>query len=165
MKKITSIIMLALIFIAVSTNAQVQPTTPTTPATPATPAAIVKPNPKAPVIKFENLIHDYGTIQYDADGNCEFKFKNTGKEPLVLSNVTASCGCTTPSWPKEPILPGKSSSIKVHYDTKRVGTISKTITVMSNATEDRVVLQIKGNILAKPVETIPEKAKSPVTNQ
>lgn len=156
MKRITSIIMLALVFTAVSLNAQNQTTT-----APAT----AKPNPKAPVIKFEKLIHDYGTIQYDANGDCEFKFKNTGKEPLVLSNVTASCGCTTPSWPKEPILPGKSGSIKVHYDTKRVGTISKTITVLSNASEDRVVLQIKGNILAKPVETIPEKAKSPVSNQ
>lgn len=161
MKKITSIVMLSLMFIAVSVNAQVQPTTSTTPAT----SAVVKPNPKAPVIKFEKLVHDYGTIQQDANGECEFKFKNTGKEPLVLSNVVSSCGCTVPSWPKEPILPGKSSTIKVKYDSHRVGTISKTITVMSNATEDRVTLTIKGNILAKPAETLPEKTKSPVTNQ
>lgn len=160
MKKITSIVMLSLIFIAVSGNIQAQKATPAT----STPTAS-KPNPKAPVIKFEKLVHDYGTIQQDANGECEFKFKNTGKEPLILSNVVSSCGCTVPSWPKEPILPGKSASIKVKYDTKRIGTISKTITVMSNATEDRVILSIKGNILAKPAETLPEKAKSPVTNQ
>lgn len=164
MKKITSIVMLSLMFIAISGNTQAQKATSAAPAPAATTTA-PKPNPKAPVIKFEKLVHDYGTIQYDADGNCEFKFKNTGKEPLILSNVVSSCGCTVPSWPKEPILPGKSSSIKVHYDTKRVGTISKTITVMSNATEDRIILSIKGNILAKPAETLPEKAKSPVTNQ
>ena len=125
---------------------------------------VIKPNPKAPQIKFDKLTHDYGTIQQGGNGDCEFKFKNVGKEPLILSNVVASCGCTTPSWPKEPIMPGKSSVIKVHYDTQRLGTISKTITVMSNASNDNVKLSIAGNILAKPTETLPEKPKSTVSN-
>lgn len=154
MKKITSIIMLTLMVITLGVNAQKEPT-----------KTVTKAKTKAPIIKFEKIVHDYGTIQQGANGECEFKFKNTGKEPLVLSNVVSSCGCTIPSWPKEPIMPGKSSSIKVKYDSNRVGTISKTITVLSNATEDRITLSIKGNILAKPAETLPEKTKSAVTNQ
>ncbi len=155
MKKIASILMVSLFFIAISASAQQQ----------TTPKKEPTKNPKAPIIKFEKLVHDYGTIQQNANGDCEFKFKNTGKEPLVLSNVITSCGCTTPSWPKEPIMPGKTGVIKIHYDTNRIGTISKTITVLSNGTEDRVTLTIKGNVLAKPAETLPEKTKSPVSNQ
>jgi hypothetical protein len=118
-------------------------------------------NPNAPEIKFENLIYDYGTIMQDANGDCEFKFKNVGKEPLILTSVTSSCGCTTPSWPKEPILPGKTEIIKVHYATNRIGVISKQITVISNAVNTPVILNIKGNVLQKPVENIPEKPINP----
>jgi hypothetical protein len=164
MKTITSIAVFAMLSMAVTVNAQQKTTPAVTPAaTTATPQA--QKSNKAPIIKFEKLVHDYGTINQGDNGECEFKFKNTGKEPLVLSNVISSCGCTVPSWPKEPIMPGKSSTIKIKYDSNRVGTISKTITVLSNATEDRVTLSIKGNILAKPVEAVPEKPKSPVTNQ
>ena len=100
-------------------------------------------------IVFAKTIHDYGTIVQGADGNCEFKFTNKGKEPLVLSNVTSSCGCTVPVWPREPIAPGKSGSIKVKYDTNRVGLINKSITVNSNAANNPVMLQIKGNVTPK----------------
>src|SRR4051812_4643232 len=65
-------------------------------------------NPNAPEISFENEIHDYGTIKQGANGACEFKFKNTGKEPLVISNARGSCGCTVPTWPKEPIMKGET---------------------------------------------------------
>jgi len=101
------------------------------------------------VITFEKTIHDYGTIKQGGDGQCEFPFTNTGTNPLVLSNVRSSCGCTVAEWPKEPILPGKSSSIKVRYDTNRVGTIAKSITVTSNAKNSSVKLTIKGNVVAK----------------
>lgn len=114
-------------------------------------------NPNAPIITFDKLEHDYGTIEQNANGDCEFKFTNNGKEPLILSNVRSSCGCTIPTWPRQPILPGQSDAIKVHYDTKRVGIISKTITVFSNAKEAQVTLKIKGNILAGPAEKMPEK--------
>jgi len=100
-------------------------------------------------IVFDKTVHDYGTIVQNADGNCEFKFTNKGKEPLVLSNVSSSCGCTVPVWPREPIAPGKSASIKVKYDTNRVGLINKSITVSSNAANNPVVLQIKGNVTPK----------------
>ncbi len=110
-----------------------------------------------PQITFDKVVHDYGTIFKDGDGKCEFKFTNNGNEPLVLSTVRSSCGCTVPKWPREPILPGKSSVIDVKYDTRRMGTINKRITVLSNAKTSSVVLSIKGKIVPKPAETMPEK--------
>lgn len=118
-------------------------------------------NPNAPEIKFVSMVHDYGTIQKGADGNCKFDFTNTGKEPLILSNVRASCGCTIPTWPKDPILPGKTSTINVHYDTNRLGMINKQITVTSNAKNSTEVLNIKGNVIDAPKEMTPDK---PVNN-
>jgi len=114
-------------------------------------------NPNAPEISFDKLVHDYGTITQGSDGQCEFKFTNTGKEPLILSKPQSSCGCTVPTWPQEPILPGKSDVIKVTYATHNIGPINKTITVSSNAKTGRIVLSIKGNVIAKPAETVPEK--------
>lgn len=112
--------------------------TSTTPSTPV--------NPNAPVMKFMKTTHDYGTIVRGADGSCEFKFTNTGVEPLILSNCASSCGCTVPEWPREPILKGKSASIKVKYDTNRVGPINKTVTVMSNASNSPIQLRIIGTV-------------------
>jgi hypothetical protein len=114
-------------------------------------------NPNAPEISFEKTVHDYGTIVQGSDGTCEFKFTNTGKEPLILSKPVSSCGCTVPTWPQEPILPGKSDVIKVTYNTNTVAPINKTITVYSNGKTNRVVLTIKGNVVAKPATTVPEK--------
>ena len=134
------------VFTLFAVNAQVTTTTSPT-----------QDNPNAPEISFDKLVHDYGTLQKGADGNCEFTFTNTGKEPLILSNVTTSCGCTVPSWPKEPILPGKTGIIKVNYTkTNVVGTISKTITVMSNAKIATVQLSIKGSVVDN-TGTTPEK--------
>lgn len=122
---------------------------------------VVAPNPNAAEITFDKLVHDYGTLYVQGDGNCEFVFTNTGKEPLILSSVKSSCGCTVPSYPREPILPGKKESIKVKYDTGRLGPINKSITVMSNAKTSPVVLKISGNIIQKTEEsTIPEKSVS-----
>lgn len=101
------------------------------------------------VIKFEKTVHDYGTIEQGSDGSTEFAFTNTGKTPLVLSNVRASCGCTVPTWPKEPILPGEKGAIKVVYNTNIVGSFHKSITVNSNAKNSEVILSIMGNVVAK----------------
>jgi len=108
-----------------------------------------KVDKKAPYIKFEYLEYDYGNIMQGDEGTCEFVFKNTGRNPLVLNNVRPSCGCTVPKWSKEPIKSGEKSSIKVKYNTGRVGSFSKSITVYSNATNTPVVLKIKGNVLSK----------------
>ncbi len=91
--------------------------------------------------------HDFGKIQYDGDGSFEFEFKNTGKVPLIITNVKSSCGCTVPTYPKEPIKKKGKASIKVKYDTKRVGTFTKTITVYSNAKNSPITLRIKGEVV------------------
>ena len=118
-------------------------------------------NPNAPKFKFETEVMDYGTIEHNADGNREFKFVNVGKEPLIISNAVGSCGCTTPSWPKEPIKPGASAVIKVHYATDRVGQFEKTVTLTSNADTPSKVIKIKG--VVKPDPTPPADATPPVT--
>lgn len=101
-----------------------------------------------PKIEFTSLEHNYGQIQKGGDGNCEFTFTNNGTEPLILSSVRASCGCTTPSWTKDPIMPGQTGTIKVKYNTNNPGGFTKTITVTSNAVDNpRVVLKIKGNVV------------------
>ena len=98
-------------------------------------------------IKFVSEEIDYGTIKQGADGVRVFEFKNTGKAPLVISGARSSCGCTVPSWPKEPIAPGASGKIEVKYDTTRVGQIAKTILVNSNAKDTpTVALRIKGKV-------------------
>lgn len=129
-----------------------------------TPAAAIKvENPNAPVMKFESEVVDYGTIEQGADGVREFKFTNTGKEPLIISNSRGSCGCTVPTWPKEPIKPGESSVIKVKYDTKRLGAINKSVTITSNAVEGTKVIRIKGMITApKSSPTKDNSAGAPV---
>ena len=104
-------------------------------------------------IEFESETIDYGTIEQNADGNREFTFTNTGNSPLVISKAVGSCGCTVPTWPKEPIAPGASSVIKVKYATNRVGAFSKSITLTSNAVnEPRKLVRIKGKVNAAPVK-------------
>jgi hypothetical protein len=123
----------------------------------------VQDNPNAPEITFEKTVHDYGTVAYGGDGVCSFKFTNTGKEPLILQQPQSSCGCTVPSWPKEPILPGESNEIKVTYNTKKVGPINKTVTVKSNAKNNNVVLRITGKVEPDQTQQVPEKPTSEAT--
>ena len=110
MKKVFSIlVVMAFVFAGVAQNDASQP----------------KKNKKVktPEITFVNLVHDYGQIEQGANGECEFEFKNTGKADLILTNCRSSCGCTVPSWPKDPIAPGKKAVIKVKYNTQRIGQI------------------------------------------
>ena len=111
-----------------------------------------------PVITFKTTSHDYGEIYQGSDGSFNFVFTNTGKEPLILSKPRSSCGCTVPSWPKEPILPGEESKIKVTYNTTKIGAFNKSVTVYSNAKNKKtIVLRIKGKVVSKPSEALPEK--------
>ncbi|MBP0612504.1 DUF1573 domain-containing protein [Chryseobacterium sp. cx-311] len=101
----------------------------------------------AQTITFDNTVLDYGTVKPGADGNRVFTVKNTGDKPLIISSVKPSCGCTTPDFSKEPILPGKTGQIKVHYDTKNLGATQKLIEVFSNDPENqRSVIHIKVNV-------------------
>lgn len=119
-------------------------------------------DPNAPEMKFETEILDFGTVKYDGNGIREFKIKNVGKSPLTISSVQGQCGCTAttiegkPGWPIEPILPGKTASIKVKYDTKRPGPFEKNVTVSSNSKEPSKVVKIKGVVEAAPVATAPD---------
>ena len=98
-------------------------------------------------ISFKAEEIDYGNIKQGADGVRVFEFTNTGKAPLVITNVASSCGCTVPSWTNQPVAPGAKGKIEVKYDTNRVGPISKTITVTSNAKTNPVKgLRIRGNV-------------------
>ncbi len=116
-----------------------------------------------PQIVFEKDTHDYGDILMHGDGNCEFKFTNTGNEPLLLTNVRAGCGCTVPQWPREPINPGDTASIKVRYTTlNRPHQINRSIVVTSNATNRPTqVLRLTGNVISSPAEFTPEKPLDP----
>jgi hypothetical protein len=106
------------------------------------------------VIQFDSMVHDYGSIVKGSDGSCEFVFKNTGKTPLILNNVQASCGCTVPEWTREPVQPGKSGVIKVKYNTQIVSTFNKSITVTSNAKNSTVILSIKGTVTEPPAAEV-----------
>lgn len=101
------------------------------------------------MLQFEQEIIDFGTVAYNAEGSRTFSFMNIGEAPVIITNVKTSCGCTVAKKPKKPVMPGETSKIKVSYDTKRVGGFSKRITVMSNASNARQVLTIKGNVLPK----------------
>ncbi|MFN8237106.1 MAG: DUF1573 domain-containing protein [Chitinophagales bacterium] len=134
-------------------------------------APAAAPDPNAPTMTFDNDAIDYGTIKQDADGNRVFTFSNTGKTPIVISEAHGSCGCTVPTYPKEPIMPGQKAEIKVHYDTHRVGPFSKSVTVNSNAKNSPVVLKISGTVEAaavvptatEPSSIIPTPAPAAVT--
>ncbi len=163
MKKLCYSAMLLATLLGLSFATKAQQPVPSQPA--ATTVEPAKPvdNPNAAEITFENELHDYGTIKQGADGTCEFKFKNTGKEPLIISNAKGSCGCTVPTYPKEPILKGQTAVVKVHYDTKRVGAFTKTVTIESNAKTATKVITIKGLVEASEEntdQTMPVKKSS-----
>lgn len=109
--------------------------------------ANVKVNADGPKIEFTKTVHDYGIRKKASDGSCQFVFKNTGTEPLILSNVASSCGCTVPTWPKDPVFPGSTGVIKVVYDMKQIAIFKKTIQVMSNAVNSTVELVLKGEVI------------------
>jgi len=119
-------------------------------------------NYNAPEIQFETEVIDLGTfMQYDdPSSQCEFKFTNTGKEPLIISKAKGSCGCTVPEWPKEPIMSGETGLIKVNYDEKRIGAFNKSITITSNAQNSPQIIKIKGKIIA-----VDKKGTEPLKKQ
>ncbi len=97
-------------------------------------------------IQFDQLIVNFGTLKVGDEKKVTVTYTNIGKKPLILDDVISSCDCTTVSWSKEPILPGKTGTITATYKAKDVGLISKRITVLSNANTDRVILQLKGEV-------------------
>ena len=120
-----------------------------------------KKTTNGPEITFEETVFDYGEIMLNGDGTHEFEFTNTGNEPLILSRPRSSCGCTVPTWPRQPILPGDKEKIKVTYNTNRAGAFNKSVTILSNAkNSSSVVLRIKGKVVTTPAEAMPAKAEN-----
>lgn len=111
------------------------------------PAPAAQPGNMA-VFKWNETAFDFGKIPQGKPVTHEFKFTNTGKVPLVLSSVNASCGCTTPEWTKEPIPPGKSGSIKATFNAAGVGPFNKNVTVNANVEGGATYLTIKGEVVA-----------------
>jgi hypothetical protein len=100
------------------------------------------------VFTWDNTTHDFGKIKQGTPVTHEFKFTNSGKSPLVITNVQASCGCTTPDWSKEPVMPGGQGFIKATYNAASPGAFSKTVTVTANIETGFVQLTIKGEVQA-----------------
>ncbi len=114
-----------------------------------TPTPVVeKPEGPLPVISFEKTLHDFGTIK---DGDVVehiFSFVNEGEIPLIISDAKATCGCTVPEWPREPIPVGEKGDIKVRFSSKnRVGIQNKTVTLTANTWPATTQVKIKANVV------------------
>jgi Protein of unknown function (DUF1573) len=108
-------------------------------------------------IRFEKETHDFGKIREGEMPSFEFKFTNIGEEPLVISRVNVSCGCTTPDWTRGPIAPGKTGFVKATYNsTGRPGVFDRSVTITTNAKTPVKVLNIKG-------EVIPQQPNEPLS--
>jgi hypothetical protein len=103
-------------------------------------------------LEFKNMEIVRENIPYGTDDLFVFDFENKSNQDALITGVQTSCGCTTANKPEEPVKSGKSSSISVKYDTKRVGQFTKTITVSSNVS-DPIILTIKGSVLPEPVKS------------
>ena len=114
-------------------------------------AATVAPISNGPTIFIEKETVDYGVVQKGADGVRKFKVMNKGNQPLLLTNCSGSCGCTVPTCPREPILPGKSAEVSVKYDTNRPGPINKQVNIASNDKQSpNKVVFIRGEVKNTP---------------
>lgn len=110
-------------------------------------------------MKFTKEEHNFGTVPEGPSVTTDFEFTNIGKEPIVLSEVHASCGCTTPSWTKDPVMPGKTGKVSATYNTQgRPGPIMKTITITSNV--GTKVVKITGNVEKAPESSVPANDNS-----
>ena len=126
-------------------------TTPAaTPVAEATPAAEEKPEGPLPVLEFEKVDHDFGTIKEGQKVSHTYKFKNTGQAPLIIQNAQPSCGCTAPDWSKEPIPVGGTGFVKAEFDTNGKPNIqNKTITVTANTWPKTSTLRFKAMVTPK----------------
>ncbi len=139
-------------------GATVTPSAPTTAANVATPTANPIPDaetavPAGPIttMEFTETEFDFGMVMEGEKVVHNYEFKNTGDEPLIISNAKGSCGCTVPDWPREPIAPGKTAAIKVQFDSKNKGKVggglqSKKVTITANTDPVNTYLTIKGKV-------------------
>jgi len=132
-----------------STTTETVSTDSTVTTTATTEGSVIPVAADAPVLTFEKTVYDFNTIKQGEKVHYDFKFKNTGKTPLIVSNATASCGCTVPESPKEPVAPGETGVIKVVFDsTGKTGKQDKVITVSSNANPAVNEVHLIGDVIA-----------------
>ena len=112
-------------------------------------------NSNVPILTLDKMEYDYGVMYQNSNGNMYFVYTNEGQEPLIFSRVKSSCGCTVPKWSRQPLMPGQSDTLKIIYDTKRLGSFHKSITISSNASKPKVILKIKGKVIAEPSAAMP----------
>lgn len=142
MKKIITLAMLVVLGVATSNAQEITKKVKAT-----TKKSTAKVNGAGMVFVTETI--DYGTVAYNSDGKRDFVFTNNGNKPLIITSAHGSCGCTVPTYPKEPIAPGAKGVIGVKYDTSRAGqAFTKTVTLTTNAATPNKTLTIKGNVLA-----------------
>ncbi len=162
MKKFGFLITLSLMLLVACKNDTATESAEAVPATPeanvATPTASPLNNnepavPAGPIttLKFDETEFDFGMVMEGEKVVHEYKFTNTGDEPLIISNAKGSCGCTVPDWPREPIAPGESNVIKVQFDSKNKGKVggglqSKRVTITANTDPVNSYLTIKGKV-------------------
>ena len=125
------------------------------------------------VMKFSEETHDFGKIEQGKPVTHVFTFKNTGTDPVIINDAQASCGCTKPSWTREPVLPGKTGTVSATFNAAAGGQFTKTVTVTSNAEAGQTVLYLKGEVVsqkeaetaAAPASAAPAKKKSTKTSR
>lgn len=104
-------------------------------------------SPDAALLEWRKVSHDFGEIVKDVPASAEFELENLGSEPILITRVKGSCGCTATSYDKDPIQPGKSASVKATYNAKATGPFTKTVTVYTNAQDEPFVLTVKGTVV------------------
>jgi len=116
---------------------------------------------EGPRMIFDKTTMDYGTVEQGSDPFRMFNFVNDGSEPLIIKHAKGSCGCTVPTYPREPIMPGEKAEIKVRYDTNRLGPFTKTIRLTTNIEGPAKILTIKGKVNKKAVaKSVPSKSSN-----
>lgn len=154
MKRIYTILCLMVFSVAASAQLSTSPVTATTKAVAVQdPPKVVLPDQ----ITLKEGEFDFGKIPQGKPVTHKFYFTNIGKTPLILDNVQASCGCTTPVWSKEPVAPGATAKIDVGYNAASEGAFTKFITITYNGSQNKQVI-IKGEVWKTPVSSAPENS-------
>ncbi len=153
---IHKILMSALVMVALvacqeegATDAATSETSPAATAVAAAPAGNAGTSTEVTTVEWEGVVHDFGEIVQGTPVTHTFKVVNTGAEPLNISNVKASCGCTATDYTKEAIPPGGEGFVQARYNAAAAGVFNKSVTVTYNAANQRELLRLKGTVKAQ----------------
>ena len=138
-----------------STTASTDPAAAAGAQSAVTPEGTPAPTGPTTSVEYTDMVYDFGEVTEGEHVKYAFKFKNTGSEPLIISDAKGSCGCTVPDWPREPVAPGATSEIKVEFDSKGKGSDdgqkqTKKVTVTANTNPPQTYLTITGVVKKDP---------------